>query len=96
MRAAERRHLDRVAALGCCICGAPAEIHHVRRHGAKRDHMRAIPLCPRHHRTGGHGVAVHAGRQTWAAKHGTEERHLAAVMRRLGYNVVEDEPQLPE
>lgn len=42
MTAAERRHLDRVAALGCCICGRPAAIHAGRvgwanRHGTEAE-----------------------------------------------------------
>jgi len=80
--AAEKRHLDRVAALGCCVCGAPAEVHHVRRYGEPRDHMRVIPLCPRHHRTGGCGEAIHAGRQSW--RYGTETEWLGWVRNAIG------------
>jgi hypothetical protein len=83
MNAADRRHLDAVAALGCCICGCEAEIHHVRREGAPRDHKRVIPLCPRHHRTGGQHVAVHAGRESWETNHGTEAHYVLVVAKAL-------------
>ncbi len=92
MTAAERRHLDRVAALGCCICGRPAAIHHVppfqRRAGddraRHRNHRYVIPLCGRHHQTGGYGVAIHAGRVGWANRHGTEAEWLDWVEDRVG------------
>lgn len=50
--AAERRHLDRVASLGCLVCDSPATVHHVTSDGYKRltrTHERIVPLCPRHH-----------------------------------------------
>jgi hypothetical protein len=50
--AAEERHMNRVAAKGCCICGGEATLHHVTSDGYKRiarTHERVIPLCPRHH-----------------------------------------------
>lgn len=59
MTKAEKKHLDRVAALGCIVCReagvfSPAEIHHVRAGlgMAQRNHARVIPLCHTHHRTG--------------------------------------------
>ena len=77
--------LDDIAAMGCCICGAPAEIHHVRRGGAKRDDSKVIPLCPRHHRTGGHGVAIHAGRKSWEARFGDELDWLDKIGSERGF-----------
>lgn len=64
--AAERRHMDRLAQMGCLVCGANAEIHHVHSDGFQRltrTHKRAVPLCPPHHRTGQEAVHVmsHAG-----------------------------------
>lgn len=50
--AAERRHLDRVAAMGCLVCGADATVHHVTSDGYQRlarTHERVAPLCPKHH-----------------------------------------------
>ncbi len=51
--AAEKRHMNRVAGMGCCVCGDPATIHHVTAsvHGGRitRSNERVAPLCPRHH-----------------------------------------------
>lgn len=50
--AVERRHLDRVAAMPCLVCGAPSTVHHVTSDGYQRltrTHERVAPLCPRHH-----------------------------------------------
>lgn len=51
--AAEKRHMDRVAAMGCCVCGNPATIHHVtasvERGRISRSHRLVVPLCPTHH-----------------------------------------------
>lgn len=85
---AERAHMDRVARLGCIVCrnlghpDSPAEIHHPRSLAGMSQRSRhgdCIPLCPAHHRTGGHGVAVHSGQKTWEAKFGTELDLLAQV-----------------
>lgn len=53
--ASERRHMAWVAARGCLVCGAEAEVHHVHSDGMKRiakSHWRVVPLCPDHHRNG--------------------------------------------
>jgi hypothetical protein len=42
-----------------------------------------IPLCPHHHTDGGEGHAIHAGRESWEAIHGTELDLLAQVRREL-------------
>lgn len=70
----EKEYLNKVAALGCLICKMPAEIHHKRSGtGLKRaSHSDVIPLCPRHHRTGGYGVAIHAGIKEWQKNYGNE------------------------
>ena len=52
--AAEQRHFDRVAALGCLVCGGEATLHHVTGHSDRmgrlpRSHQRIAPLCPLHH-----------------------------------------------
>lgn len=51
--AAEKRHHDRVAQMGCCVCGGPATVHHVTAPvtGGRlsRSEQRVIPLCPPHH-----------------------------------------------
>ncbi len=69
----ESAHMDRVQELSCLICQMPAEIHHCfTSMGGGRNHMKVIPLCPKHHRTGGYGVALHAGKKEFAKKYGTE------------------------
>lgn len=84
--AADKRHFGRVAALGCIICGGEAEIHHLTGAGMglKAANDNVIPLCPRHHRTGGYGVAVHAGTRTWEEKFGTQEELLEQVRQKIG------------
>ncbi|HEY2454122.1 MAG TPA: Ref family recombination enhancement nuclease [Scandinavium sp.] len=90
---AEKLHLDRVAALGCVVCRnlrygeTPAETHHIRSGcgaGQRASHLRAIPLCPTHHRTGGFGIAIHAGQRTWEEKFGSEEELLTQTLFELG------------
>lgn len=57
--AAEKRHMDRLAQMGCAVCGAPAEIHHVtsdRHKRITRSNARTVPLCPWHHRLGPEAV----------------------------------------
>lgn len=85
---AERAHMDRVARLGYCVCrnlgypDSPAEIHHPRSLAGmaqRAKHKDCIPLCPTHHRNGGHGVALHAGQETWEANFGTELELLEQV-----------------
>jgi len=66
---AEKKHMDRVADLGCAVCrrmgyeGTPTELHHPRAGtgaGRRASHMDVIPLCPEHHRgkTGLHGLGT--------------------------------------
>lgn len=84
----ERIHLDRLARLGCIVCrglgydDSPAEIHHPRAlagMGQRSSHFDAIPLCPSHHRTGGYGIALHAGQKAWESQFGTELELLEKV-----------------
>lgn len=67
---AAKRHMGRVAALGCILCrvhffveGEPANVHHIRegQGGAQRaSDFLTIPLCPEHHTgsSGIHGLGV--------------------------------------
>lgn len=57
----ERLHMDRIAKMGCLVCGAQANIHHVMGKGGcilnsrklrRRDHRFVAPLCQEHHQTG--------------------------------------------
>ncbi len=80
MKKAEREYLARVSDGGCVVCrlfhevdSGPCEIHHVRDSigmGQRADHFHVIGLCAAHHRAGGYGVAIHAGRK------GFEERYV--------------------
>ena len=88
---AERVHMGAVAALGCIVCrnlgfgASPAEVHHVGNGalGKKASNFETIGLCPTHHRNGGHGVAVHAGRKAFEANFGTERELLEQTRREL-------------
>lgn len=76
---AERLHLQKLTDLGCIICKMPAEIHHLRNGmgmGQRNNHFNTLPLCPTHHRTGGFGIALHAGQKTWEKNFGTERELL--------------------
>lgn len=76
----EREHMDRVAQLPCMVCGThPVELHHPRRGmgmAMRASNLDVIPLCAAHHRTGGFGVALHAGQKTWESIFGTESELL--------------------
>lgn len=85
---AEKEHLAKVAEIGCIVClnenhgQSPAEIHHIRAGkgmGQRASNYEAIPLCPAHHRTGGYGVAFHAGSKVWQERFGSEELLLDQV-----------------
>lgn len=96
---AEQRHMDRVASLGCLVCQMPSEIHHVRigqGKGQRSSHFRVLPLCGKHHRTGGHGVAFHAGKEIWQEKFGTEEELLVKVEKALAVRARLIRPSLQE
>lgn len=89
----EKLHLSRVAGLSCIVCKnlkqgeTPAEIHHIRAGlgvGQRADNFKVIPLCPIHHRQGGYGIALHAGRQYWENNFGTETELLVQVLYELG------------
>lgn len=67
----EKKHLSRVADLGCAVCrrmgypGTPAEVHHPRAGtgaGRRASHWDVLPLCVEHHRgkTGIHGMGTKA------------------------------------
>ena len=52
--------------------------------GKRASNHEVIALCPNHHRHGGHGVAVHAGRKAFEARYGTEKELLEQTRRELG------------
>lgn len=66
MSNASKRHLSRVAGLGCALCrrlgysDTPAEVHHIREGQGMAQRAQdwlTVPLCPEHHRgrSGIHG-----------------------------------------
>ena len=75
---ADKQRWDKLRRLGCIICRKPPEIHHLTSAGMglRSEHVKTIPLCFSCHRTGGHGVAIHAGTKTWEKKYGTQEELL--------------------
>jgi len=91
------RKPDRIVELGCIVCKremgvhSPATLHHCREGvglSQRQDDDHAIPLCPRHHlgTVGDHGEAIHAGKKSFEANHGTEsdllrETHAAYALR---------------
>ena len=80
----QKKHYDKVARLGCLLCRylnlgeTPAEIHHIRRFGGKRDLAPVIGLCPEHHRgnTGVHGL----GRKGFEKRYGITEEDLLLLL----------------
>jgi hypothetical protein len=85
-RITDQGYLDAVDALGCCLCGMPATIHHVHAGegmGQRAADYRSIPLCPKHHQHGGLGVAIEAGRNSWQIQHGSEADWLEWVWEKL-------------
>ena len=85
---AEKQYMGKVASLGCWACrkmgyyDTPAEIHHVSKwlgKGQRASNYDVIPLCPHHHRNGGYGEAIHAGRKAWEARFGNEFDMLREV-----------------
>ena len=90
MNKAEREHLSKVAALGCCVCRklgygpSPCELHHTREHqgmSSRNGPYGVIGLCPIHHRLGGNGeIGFHQGRKSWEARYGTQQEFLEQTL----------------
>jgi hypothetical protein len=82
-----KKQYDEVASLGCILCRylvlgqTPAEIHHIRRYGEKRETAEVIPLCPEHHRgnSGVHGM----GKKAFARHYGVSEEDLLVMVNYL-------------
>lgn len=86
----EKIALNKIAQLGCILCsevlgfeGTEAELHHVRRYGAKRATSPILPLCPEHHRgnDGIHGLGVKGFERKWQI---SCEELLERVSQKLG------------
>jgi hypothetical protein len=76
---AGKAHMALVAQLSCVICDTrPVHVHHVihKRYSTRRaPDTDTIPLCRACH------DELHAGKETWAAKHGPDYGFLPAVRR---------------
>lgn len=87
MNKADREYFEKVVELGCIAChqlgvyDSPCEIHHIGNGtmGKRASNNEVIPLCHQHHRTGGYGIAVHAGRKMFETNYGTEQELLEQV-----------------
>ena len=93
--AAERKHMNRVAELGCVVClrlhgphdPGPVELHHPRGGAGmaqRASHMDVLPLCILHHRgkTGVHGLGTKGFPKHWGF---TEADLLEDVRSLLGF-----------
>jgi hypothetical protein len=83
--AVERCHLDRVAAMGCLVCGLPVTIHHVTSDGHQRltrTHQRIVPLCPTHHmiQFGPHESVEALGHAGFTATYGIDLLEVADAL----------------
>lgn len=79
MTIAAKRHMERIAGLPCCLCGAmPVEVHHIlegRIKGRKCSDWTTIPVCPDCHRGSHNGIH---GRQAMLKVMKTTELELLA------------------
>lgn len=83
----EKDYMDKVQQLGCIVCAnrgfpdVPAEIHHTRGKTVKDAHLYVLPLCPSHHRFGGHiePISRHPYKKRFEDAYGTEAELLTKV-----------------
>lgn len=89
--AAESRHMDAVARLGCVVCykmgyeDSPAELHHIKEQtgiGLRSSNYEVIPLCPMHHRSS--EAAYHSSPATFTNKWGSQRSLLEFTLDLLG------------
>lgn len=79
---AEKRHMGRVAELGCILCRllglgqTPAQVHHIGDRSVRSSWL-TVPLCFEHHQgaTGFHGL----GEREFNRRYKTSELHLLAA-----------------
>jgi len=97
--AAVRRHWTRVAAIGCVVCGGPAEIAHCH-NDSIRERMQepkakgkklprydwlVIPLCSLHHRNSVAALDLNVG--SFEAAFGTQASHIDRLCEVLGIDL---------
>jgi len=81
--AAERRHMGRVAALGCIITGEEAEVHHIRvgcGTSQRSSPYLTIPLSPDLHRG---SLSIHNSKRQFESIYGDELDLLALTIKKL-------------
>lgn len=85
-----KAHLAFVRSLPCCVCGGPAEAHHLLRAGdgpkgmgRKNLDKFALPLCFSDHRGGKDSAHGHGDDEEWLASKGIDGRALAASLWRV-------------
>jgi len=81
--AAEKRHMGRVAALGCLVCRRETQLHHIRDGvgmSQRSSHYLTIPLCIEHHLG---DFSIHKSPREFKAIYGSELDMLADTIRRL-------------
>lgn len=87
----DRKHLERVKSLPCCVCGAypPSDVHHCKGHefgtgaGLKASDYDTIPLCKAHHQSGPHGFH-HMGKRAWEEMFKPQTEYLKQIKLILG------------
>lgn len=81
-----RDYMAQVARLGCYLCrlaghdDSPAQVHHPRKHGGRRDvlHKETVPLCFEHHQG---ATGVHMLRKRVEAVYGVTEEQMSEQTR---------------
>ena len=81
----QRERWNRIAELGCLICGGPATIHHLfTGAGGRKNHDRVAPLCWEHH-VGREGIDGRVmSKKVWQAKYMSEPEMELMVKTMLG------------
>lgn len=76
---ADKQYWDRLASLGCIAClldghiNTHVSIHHINGRTTKGCHRLVLPLCDRHHQTGGkEAPAIHPWKARFEAKYGPQ------------------------
>ena len=84
MNQAEKIHCNKVALLGCYICGAEPQLHHIRPPGTgigrRSSHFSVIPLCYNHHLG---SFSIHNRKLDFEQRHVTEKEILQIITERL-------------
>jgi hypothetical protein len=80
----EPAYLAWVSRFPCAACSMrPVHVHHVRRHGERRDDRRVVPLCWSHHLWES-PVGIHRlGRQAFQARFGVNLEALIDALRSM-------------